>query len=213
MASEETSQWPLDRGRHPDPARAAALLGAEGGERPGAQGRGQARPEGADPPRRLRDPDREAAHAQGQGHPAAGPGRQPAGEARLLDLVLRPHTPDEIGKVVKGARKGNTTLIKDVGESFLEELVERGLVEPVHDKVLGLFPRTRWRRTASGDAWAASAAEHVARLEALPGEAEHTPRRRRRAVAAAGALVLMVPAALAAVARLRRRLTPRRRRT
>ena len=92
-----------------------------------------------------------------------------------FDFWLRPHTPNVIGKVIKGACQRNDTLIKDVGDSFFEEIVARGLVEQVHDKVLGLFPRTRWRRTASGDAWAASAAEHVARMEALETEAEQAP--------------------------------------
>jgi len=125
----------------------------------------------------------------------------------FFDLYLRRYTPNEISMVVKGACQVNTTLIRDIGASFLEQLVEKGLAEPVKDKVLGLFPRTRWRRTATGDAWAASATEHVARLEALPGEAESNPETAATAVAAAGALVVMVPAALAAVARLRRKLS------
>ena len=127
------------------------------------------------------------------------------GTLAQFDSALRPYAPDEIGKVIAGARRARPKLIKDMGELFLEELVTWSLVEAVHDKVLGLFPRTRYRRTASGDAWASSATQHVARLQALPQEAESQPQTAAQAAAVAGALVLMVPAALAAIFRLRRR--------
>ena len=122
-----------------------------------------------------------------------------------FDSALRPHTPDQVAKVVAAARRGNPKLIKEVGDLFLQELVGWGLVEAMHEKVLGLFSRTRYRRTASGDAWAASASQHVARLQALPDEAESQPQTAAQAAAVAGVLVLMVPAALSAIFRLRRR--------
>ena len=122
-----------------------------------------------------------------------------------LDFALRAQTPGEIGFVVSQARRRYPSLVKDVGRQFLEELESRGLVEAVRDKVLGLFNRTRWRRTASGDAWAATAGQYVARLESLPSEAESQPQAAAQAAALAGALVLLVPAALASVFRLRRR--------
>ena len=122
-----------------------------------------------------------------------------------FDGALRPHTPGEIGSVIKMARKYRKTLIKDVGELFLGELTQRDLVEQRTEKALGIFSTTRWRRTASGDAWAATAAQHVQRLQGLPSEAESDPNSAARAAAAAGALALMVPVALAVLARLRRR--------
>jgi len=135
------------------------------------------------------------------------PGTRPdlPGPLATFDGALRPHTPGEIGSVIKKARKGRTTLIKDVGELFLGELTERGLVEQRTQKTFGIFSSTKWWRTPSGDAWAATAVQHVERLQGLPQEASSDPQAAARAAAAAGALALMVPVALAALFRLRRR--------
>ncbi|MDQ4071514.1 MAG: hypothetical protein M3088_01380, partial [Actinomycetota bacterium] len=122
-----------------------------------------------------------------------------------LDGWLRPFTPGEIGAVVKAARGYNPRLMQQMGEWFLFELGQRGLVESLEHKRLGLFSSTVYRRTATGDAWANTAAQHVQRLEGLPYEVGVDPSTAARAAAVAGSLALMVPAALASVALLRRR--------
>ncbi len=122
-----------------------------------------------------------------------------------LDGWLRPCTPGEIGAVVKLARSYNPRLMQHVGEWFLYELGQKGLVERYELKRLGLFSRIVYRRTASGDAWAQTASQHVQRLQGLPYEVKVDPGSAARAAAVAGSLALMVPASLASLAMLRRR--------
>ena len=122
-----------------------------------------------------------------------------------FDAALRPWAPAEIGDVIKRARKANPKLIAELGELFQAELSDLGLIASQKGKVLGLFPVTKWSRTASGDAWAATGAQHLDRLASLPVEVESDPQSAARVAATAGALTLMVPAAMAAVARLHRR--------
>lgn len=120
--------------------------------------------------------------------------------------ALRPHTPGEISEVLRRARKSNRNLIRDLGNLFRDELAGLGLVEERREKMLGIFGVERWRRTASGDAWAGTASQHRARLEGLPAEIDQDPQSAARAAAVAGALALLVPAALASIGRLRRRM-------
>jgi len=129
-----------------------------------------------------------------------------------LDGVLRPHTPGYVAAVVKhacGARglwAGGEKLAGELGSLPGTELTERGLAELRTGKGLrGLQNYLSSRRTASGDAWARTAEQHVQRLEGLPQESEHSPQTAARAAAAAGALALLVPASLASLARLRGR--------
>lgn len=62
------------------------------------------------------------------------------------------------------------------------ELAERGLAEGLE---------TRWWITASGEAWAQIAGQHVQRLRDLLWESEADPQTASRAAVAAGALVLL----------------------
>ena len=135
----------------------------------------------------------------------------PAGPVQLpdslaaLDGWLRPFTPDLIDGVIRSARRWNPQLMNQVREWFIWELSQRGLIERYQHKALGLFSQNVMRRTAAGDAWAATAWQYQQRLQALPWEVESDPGSAASAAAAAGALALMVPVSLAALAKLHRR--------
>lgn len=133
------------------------------------------------------------------------------GSLAELDQVLRPHTPADVGTVIKHACRacglwaGGEKLAGRLGILPWNELAERGLVEQGKQKMLGFVSYPTRGRTASGHAWAHTAEQHVQRLQGLPQEAENDPRTAAWAAAAAGALVLLVPAVLPSLARLSRR--------
>ena len=137
---------------------------------------------------------------------AAGrdPGPLPPSLDRLLTAV-RPQLPGEIQAVLKSARALNPHLVLKVGSGACAELVDRGLIEELPFKRLGLFSSKGWVRTTSGEAWARAGAGHLDRLRGLGRELESDPDGGMQAAAAAGPMLVMVPAAMGPVAREDRR--------
>jgi len=133
-----------------------------------------------------------------------GPGELPLPLARLHH-ALAPQLPGEIQQVVKAARAQNPQLVLEVGSGACAELSERGLIEQLPFKRLGLFSSKGWVRTTSGEAWARAGAGHLDRLRGLGREMESDPDSGMQAAAAAGPMLVMVPAAMGPVAREDRR--------
>jgi len=123
-----------------------------------------------------------------------------------FDDLIRPQTPDEISNVIAKSRKANSGMFERAGQLFLDELAERDLASCRTERLLfGLMKAQRWRRTASGEAWAADARAHLDQLEALPvldPDDESRVDDAGRALATAGALGVMVPGGIAQLAML-----------
>jgi len=132
------------------------------------------------------------------------PGELPLALARL-HRALGPQLPGEIQQVVKAARAQNPQVVLEVGSGACAELSERGLIDQLPFKRLGVFSSTGWVRTVSGDAWARAGGEHLDRLRGLDREINADPDGGMQAAAAAGPLLVMVPAAMGPVARETRR--------
>ena len=132
------------------------------------------------------------------------PGSLPPPLARL-DAALRPLLPGELKEVLKAARAHNPMLVKDVDSATRSELTQRRLIDEHDVKRFGLFPARAWSRTASGDAWATTGAEHRERLSTLDRDLRETPDAGAEAALAAGSMAVLVPAAMGPIALEHRR--------
>lgn len=118
------------------------------------------------------------------------------------DALLRADTPGDVKSVIKNARKRHPALGSTLRDLFLEELVGHGLAEERQERGL-LQRKTRWRRTAAGDAWAEDARRHLERFEALDPEGD--PLDGARVAGEAGSVTLLSPDGLAGLGRLQAR--------
>jgi hypothetical protein len=118
------------------------------------------------------------------------------------DALIRADAPGDVKTVIKNARKRHPALGANLRDIFLEELAEHGLAEEREERAL-IRRKPRWRRTASGDAWAADAQAHLERFEAIDPDGD--PRAGARVAAEAGPVALLSPGGIAGLGRLQTR--------
>lgn len=91
-----------------------------------------------------------------------------------------------------------------VHDDVAPSLVARGLLTRQNDKLLGLFPRMRYTRTARGEALAIAVGRRRSAADAIPRLLGTDPAQAVRVARSAGLLILLSPTARRAVPKLRR---------
>lgn len=117
----------------------------------------------------------------------------PRASASLVGVVRAAEPAGVMSDVVKqAARQYGRALTGFVQDHVMPELVRRGLAEPRRQRVLGLFPITRWHPTAAGEAERHRLQSVTRQARAIPDWLNTDPTQAVALAAAAGSAILLV---------------------